>query len=186
MTNLPPMQDPMKRSGRVRHRLAWWRCDTAPLGPPPDPERVPSVEQALEQDAHTRWIILVILSGVEAGDVRFLTTMTRRASTEEGQRSLNWLVTAGCITEQRHWKREYFWQQRREVRIYAITPMGTALLAHINDTATAEQLGIQAEPIDPQKPGPRRWRHAVYLALYVALLALTAAVVVPLLIEQFR
>lgn len=180
------LQDTNTRIKRVKQRLVRWWSNTPTPVLRPDPERVPTIEEALEQDARTRWMMLMCLDGAVEVSLKFLETITHCASTEERQRSLDWLLTTGCITEYRRWERECFWQQRREVRSYAITSNGTTLLARINDTATAEQLGIQTETTDPLRNVSRLWWHVVYVALYAVLLALSAAVMVPLLRELFR
>lgn len=147
---IPQMpQHASERIERVKQWLAGWWSNTPELVPPPDPERVPTIKQALEQDGPLRWRILVVLDRTDEVSLPFIEIMTNRAFVEERQRSLAWLVTTDCIMEHRRWERAFFWQQRREVIWYALTPIGTALLAQINETATAEQLGQLAAYWDP-------------------------------------
>lgn len=187
MMTTPPV--PSQPSGPLEHRRrswlsGWWHTRPEAL-PAFDQDRIPTVEQTLEQDAHTRWIILVCLDGATQVSLRFIELMTPCASAEERQRSLDWLVTTGCITEHRHADRTCFWQQRREWYSYGITPLGSALLARIHATATAEQLGIQGESPDlPKLVSPRWWRVA-YGVFTVVLVALAAAITVPLLVQVF-
>lgn len=175
MNPTSPTQDTKERIGRVRHWLARWWLRSPQAGPLLDPERVPSVAQAQEQDALTRWTILVVLHAVEQADLQFITTMTHRASPDERQRSLTWLLETGCITEHRRWER----------RFYQITPIGVALLARIQETVLAEQRGLPGETPDALTLRSRRWWRVVHVVLGVALLAWAVAVMVPLLVQAF-
>lgn len=181
---VPPQHSGML--GPYRHTRLWaWRCPRPEALPAFDQERIPTVEQAVAQDARTRWIMLVALHGAEEVSLRFIETLTQRASVKERQRSLDWLMTASCITEHRHADRACFWRPRREWRAYAITPMGAALLARLRATATAAQLGIQGERPDLPRMVSLRWWRVVSGILSVALVALAVAVLVSLF-AQFR